>query len=388
VADLFGGDWGQAWASAVESGVLGPTGNLGRGRTLAAKGGVHSVEVEPGQLSGRVDLSGGEERLVPQIGVRPMTEDEWERLVGLVVEQGPLSAAVLTGELPYALHALSQEAEANVMPGSAQTSVDCTCAQWSETCVHATALGYVLVDIVANDPWALLLLRGRDRSELIDAVRALRAERAGLELGETSDEPREPDMGVPASAAHRRTPGPLPVAAPIPRRPGRPVQWSTAPPADSGLVLQELRAAASDAAARATEMLSGTGTTGLHLSVDADLARRAHLVTADGAALDALAAASGRKIEDLEKWALAWGHGGEDGFAMLDLRWEPTADQMQPAVDALGERTRLARNVASRGMVQLRRDHRNRWWRFDADDRLGWVLASGSFADPADALDS
>jgi hypothetical protein len=38
--------------------------------------------------------------------------------------------------------------------------------------------------------------------------------------------------------------------------------------------------------------------------------------------------------------------------------------------------------------VQLRRDHRNRWWRFDADDRLGWVLASGSFADPADALDS
>lgn len=394
MADKAGGfQWSEAWADAIAAGVLGSNRNVGRGRGLAARGGVHSVEVEPGQLSGRVDVAGGEERLVPQVGIRPMSDEQWRRLIDLIVEHGPLSAAVLTGELPFALHELSSDVGAPVMPEAEHTSVDCTCPEWSDTCVHAVALGFVLVDIVSADPWSLLLLRGRDRSDLIDAIRTLRADRAGVEVTETSDEPREPDLGVPAAAAHRRTPTALPTAAQIPRRPGEPVLWATAPPADSGLDLSELRSAAADAAVRAVEMLANTGVSGAQLSVEADIARRAHRLTSaddtgDMELLRELAVRSGRSAEELETWALAWGQGGEEGFVMLTLRWEPAPPAMEPAVSVLGEPTRISRNVASKGSVQLRLDQDGCWWRFEADDRLGWILASGAFGEPGDALDS
>jgi uncharacterized Zn finger protein len=374
--------WRLAWVDALEVGLLGSVVHLAKGRALVRQDRLSRIEVEPGLVTARVEVAGADERFVPQISVQPLGDDEWGRLVDVVVSRSVLAVAVLTGELPFEIHNILDDSGVSLVPSAAQTSIDCTCPSWTDACAHVTGLGFVVADLIEADPWTLLVLRGRDRGALIDAVRSRRAELAGDEVIERTHEPREADAGVVASAAYRREPTRLPPSALIPQRPGTPISWSAAPPADSGIDAQQLRDAVADAAWRAVELLSGTGTSGLELSVDADLARRAH----HSDDVSALAAAAQVDVDELARAALGWGCGGAAGFDILTLVWDPPAEMMESAAALFSGRVRVKNNVVTSGPVQLRVDRSHTWWRFVADDHLGWMIDSGGFDDPDDAV--
>ncbi|MDH3296570.1 MAG: hypothetical protein OER95_19790, partial [Acidimicrobiia bacterium] len=222
--------------------------------------------------------------------------------------------------------------------------------------------------------------------------------------GEVSHRPRGADPGVNAADAYRRWRSidegatdsgrwPPPSVA-VPGRARTLPHLAVAPPADSGVDEGELRDLVADAARRAVAMLSGEGTSGLNLSVGADVARRA--VTGDVAAI---ASATDRAADELAAAARAFRHGGPAGMAAADHRWDASADQLRPGVDALtawatrtpsagGRPPRVVQraNTVSAGLVQLRLDETGTWWRFDVDDQLGWLLGAPGSDDPAELL--
>ena len=93
--------------------------------------------------------------------------------------------------------------------------------------------------------------------------------------------------------------------------------------------LGALRGLATDAAARALGLLQGAASSGLELTVDQDLARRAAALLADGPggtdtpALNVLARCAGLPGRELLRRALAFRYGGAEGLTVLDEAWDP-----------------------------------------------------------------
>jgi uncharacterized Zn finger protein len=50
----------------------------------------------------------------------------------------------------------------------------CTCPDWANPCKHIAAVHYLLGERFDEDPFLMFLLRGRDRDEIVSALRARR----------------------------------------------------------------------------------------------------------------------------------------------------------------------------------------------------------------------
>jgi hypothetical protein len=53
-----------------------------------------------------------------------------------------------------------------------ELDMKCTCPDWAVPCKHASAVLYVLAEAFDDDPFLVLAWRGRDRDDLLDALRA------------------------------------------------------------------------------------------------------------------------------------------------------------------------------------------------------------------------
>ena len=369
--------WDSRWLERLPY-LFDDTSQMAAGRALARKA-RPDIELEPGSASARfVDRRSD---ATATIALRPFDESAWVRLVAGVVERPALAAAVLTGELPVELEQLGDDdRDARLLPRTLELRVVCSCESWAEPCVHGWAVLFGLAELIKRDPNVLLLLRNRTRQHLVEPVRSARGMVGSA--GPTSHQPRGADRGM-ASGGVRRTPEPLPRPLPPPWRPATPPLLPMAPPVDSGVELADLAAVMADGAIRALALLNGEGSSGLHHSVEVDLVRRA---AASPAMLLVIAEKGAIDPSDLERRAIAWRHGGLAALAINDQRWEAPEAFLAQGLMALPG-ARQAANTLTAGRVQLRVDPDQAWWRFDADERLGWLLSAGGFDDPADALD-
>lgn len=363
------GSWGEAWIGALEGGAVPDPSGLSAGRTDAKKRSVTMLELAPGVARARV----GDDAV--QLGVRQLSDAAWHDVFAFAIGRPAVAAGLLAGAVPDALQIL-------LLPGSGDVSAECSCSAWAEPCRHAAALCHHLGDLMDDDGFVLTQLRGRSRSDILDAIRVRRAESSGTELRVESGEPRGADPGTSASAAWRRDPPPMPAPLRLGREPGGLRPLAAAPPADSGIPLTELQELVADAAQRAFAMLAGESTSGLDLSVGSDVARRA----VDGD-IDRIAETTRLDRTELAAAAEAWRFGGAAGLAVARRQMDAANRLMTPGIAALGAGAKVRGNRVSEGTLQLRRDEDGMWWRFQADDELGWVLVSEAAADPAELLD-
>ncbi len=365
--------WSEAWLTALVDGAGFDSSRLARGRGPARRGLVENIELSPGLV--RADVGGGGAPEAAQLGVQRLSDGRWDELLDAVAARPSDSAAVLSGSVPNEL------AEA-ALPGGGDISPGCSCGSWDDLCPHSAALCHGVAELFDDDPFALLLLRGRRRDQLLGALRARRAATRGVATAAAAEHPRGLDHGVSGADAYRGTPTPLTQTARLPSRPGRMPDLDAVPPAGSGIEVSELSALVADAAKRAFEMLGGDADSAIQLSFEADIARRAH----DG---DVAAISTHTNIAEaeLKTAALAWRWGKAAGLAIGNDRWDPLPDQVAPAVSALGNRAKARRNWVSSGRTQLRLDKAGMWWRFEADDDLGWVLATEGSPDPSELVD-
>ncbi len=168
--------WSRRFLEVLESFALGS--RLTRGKNYARRGQVLSLEVAPGVVTASVQGS----RKAPykvSIALPAFSELVWAKVEVTLAEQAIHSARLLAGEMPQDLEEVFLSAGAPLFPERAKDlTLYCSCPDWEVPCKHLAATFYLLAERFDDDPFAILLWRGRTRTALLNRLRELRGSEA------------------------------------------------------------------------------------------------------------------------------------------------------------------------------------------------------------------
>ncbi|WP_443051800.1 SWIM zinc finger family protein, partial [Streptomyces sp. GSL17-113] len=124
-------------------------------------------------------------------------ENEWERLLEVIVEQAGHIAALLDRDMPPRLVEDAADVGIELLPGIGDLEPECACGAWDH-CPHTAALSYQTVRLLDEDPFALLLMRGRGERELLNALQERSTARAAGQTtgGTVTPAEQEESQGV------------------------------------------------------------------------------------------------------------------------------------------------------------------------------------------------
>lgn len=193
--------WSRRFLEVLESFALGS--RLTRGKNYARRGQVLSLSVAPGVVTAAVQGS----RRTPYkvtISLPAFGELVWAKVEVSLAEHAIHCARLLAGEIPHDLEAVFATAGAPLFPErAADLSQRCSCPDWEVPCKHLAAAFYLLAEHFDEDPFAILLWRGRSRESLLGRLRELRGSDplVSPEQPQGSDGPRSGAMTALAALA-------------------------------------------------------------------------------------------------------------------------------------------------------------------------------------------
>jgi uncharacterized Zn finger protein len=333
---------------------------LRRGRRFAGSGRVGPITISPGRITAVVEDPDGVVEVT--VHLTELTDTEWDRLLDQVGAEAGHLAALLDGEVPRALVHSADAAGVPLLPTVGDLESDCDCPDIGDPCQHAAALCYQAAWLLDEDPFVLLLLRGRATDELLEALgtRRMRPDEPADGTGSGVDRP------VSAAEAYASAPAPLPPPPPDPQR-ARELVVPEAP----GLPPDALALLAADAALRARQLLTAAGVPPTEW---ADAARWAatHPATAER-----VVASAGQGVVPAVR---AWELSGAAGPAALERAGEDATPE-----EAAAEAELLAGGAESG--TRIRRGPDGRWYPFRWVHGLWWP-AGPPERDPATALET
>lgn len=187
--------WSRRFLEVLESFALGS--RLTRGKNYARRGQVLSLEIDPGVVRASVQGS----RKTPykvSIALPAFSEMVWAKVEVTLAEQAIHSARLLAGEMPHDLEGVFLAAGAPLFPQRAgDLNLSCSCPDWEVPCKHLAATFYLLAERFDDDPFTILLWRGRSRAALLDRLRELR----GVDTAPRGQEPAVPAAEGPRVGA-------------------------------------------------------------------------------------------------------------------------------------------------------------------------------------------
>ena len=164
--------WSRRFLEVLESFALGS--RLTRGKNYARRGQVLSLSVAAGMVKASVQGS----RKTPYtltIALPAFSELVWAKVEVCLAEQAIHSARLLAGEMPHDLEQVFATAGAPLFPQQVNDlNMSCSCPDWEVPCKHLAATFYLLAESFDDDPFAILLWRGRGREALLGRLRDLR----------------------------------------------------------------------------------------------------------------------------------------------------------------------------------------------------------------------
>ncbi|GAA1735700.1 hypothetical protein [Brachybacterium phenoliresistens] len=142
---------------------------LAAGRRLARSQAVQWIDVGPGTVRAEALDPDGELRR-PQLGISAFSADERSAVLRVAARRHDLALRMSAGEYPEEFEADLAREEMSLLPHTTSDGTfHCTCMDWPGPCQHVSALLYLLVEAVDEDPLLLLTLRGLDLSDLAGA---------------------------------------------------------------------------------------------------------------------------------------------------------------------------------------------------------------------------
>jgi uncharacterized Zn finger protein len=164
--------WSRRFIEVLESFHLGS--RLTRGKNYARRGQVIDLFVEPGAVTAQVQGSRSRPYRV-RIGLQPFGKADWVKATEALTADAWYAAKLLAGEMPREIIDLFAGLGLSVFPAqAADLPMDCSCPDWSVPCKHIAATFYLLAERFDEDPFEILAWRGRDRTELLNAISATR----------------------------------------------------------------------------------------------------------------------------------------------------------------------------------------------------------------------
>ncbi|MFN2539001.1 MAG: SWIM zinc finger family protein [Mycobacteriales bacterium] len=186
--------WSRRFLEVLESFALGS--RLTRGKNYARRGQVLSLSVAPGVVTAAVQGS----RKAPYkvtIALPAFGELVWAKVEVSLAEQAIHSARLLAGEMPHDLEEVFSVAGASLFPERANDlAQSCSCPDWEVPCKHLAATFYLLAEHFDEDPFAILLWRGRTRESLLGRLRELRGSDPLVSPGPLHETPDGPRVGA------------------------------------------------------------------------------------------------------------------------------------------------------------------------------------------------
>jgi uncharacterized Zn finger protein len=165
--------WAKRWLSVLESYGIGS--RLQRGRSYARSGQVLNISVQSGAVSAQVQGSRPKPYAVT-IAVNSLADTDWEKILDLISEQAIYSAQLLDGTMPQDIETLFTSASIPLFPARARDmQTNCSCPDSANPCKHIAAVYYLLGEEFDRDPFLIFALRGRNRDQIIEALRQRRA---------------------------------------------------------------------------------------------------------------------------------------------------------------------------------------------------------------------
>lgn len=200
--------WARELLAALEDAALDAT-VLRAGRRFAGSGRIGPITVAPGRVSAVADdPDDGPVDVV--VHLPELDDDGWHRFAVQVTAEAGHLAALLDGEVPRSLVASADAAGVALLPGTGELESECGCPDIGDPCVHSAALAQQFAWLLDDDPFLLLLLRGRGRDELL-----------GPQQPDGGAPPTPAPVGDPVGLPHVPPPGPY-VLLPVPPPPGLP----------------------------------------------------------------------------------------------------------------------------------------------------------------------
>ena len=395
--------WGKAWLKALEDTAL-DLQQLKEGRRVAREGRVGAVSVRPGRITAVVGERDGS-TYRSDVLLQELDDQEWDRFLGMAVERAGHIAALLDREMPPHLVEDAAAAGVDLLPGIGDLEPECTCEAWDH-CPHTAALCYQVARLLDQDPFVLLLMRGRGERRLLDELQERIAAPAGAQAAAAVPDERAagPEVaGVPAVQAFSAggiLPA-LPAPPELPEAPGDAPSLDTEAEPAAGLDPAALEMLARDAAARAHLMLTEALAPGHEEqpvygdpTAREDAVRLAADARPEPWIVSRLASGSGRPRAGFPAAVAAWRYGGATALSVLDEDRPLDGEALARARTRLAEawegdeapRLRAERNrwTSADGALQLRYGPDGRWYPYRRQDGQ-WFPAGPADDDPAAA---
>ncbi|MEU9560033.1 SWF or SNF family helicase [Streptomyces fumanus] len=386
--------WGRAWLKALEDTALDGE-QVRTGRRLARAGAVGAVSVRPGRVTAIVQDRDGTGHRADVLLAR-LDDAQWDRFLGMTAERGGHVAALLDREMPPHLVEDAESAGIDLLPGVGDLEPECDCDAWDH-CGHTAALCYQVARLLDQDPFVLLLLRGRGEQAALEALQAY----GDGSAGEGTARADGVDAAGAYAAGHVLPPLPVPPALgeepPVPPS----LDTDTAPP--PGVDPDALTFLVSRTAAEARRLLADALRPGHEHEPptgESPVAQDAVRLAAGGpgpAVTARLADGSGRDRESLALAVRAWRLGGPAALAVLEEEWTPEGETLARARAALETawdaderpalRARANHWTVTGSPHQLRLGRDGRWWPYRQENGR-WTPVGDAAQDPATALAS
>ncbi|MEV6305091.1 SWIM zinc finger family protein [Actinoplanes sp. NPDC051861] len=158
--------WSRRFVDVLEE--VCDAGRLARGRNYARKGQVMDFALKPGRVTARVQGSRPQPYSVT-ITISHFDEAQWTEITEQLGARALYRAALLAGQMPHEIVELFTEHGLPLFPS--ELDIRCSCPDWGVPCKHGSAALYVLAEAFDDDPFLVLAWRGRDRDQLLDALR-------------------------------------------------------------------------------------------------------------------------------------------------------------------------------------------------------------------------
>jgi uncharacterized Zn finger protein len=197
------GWWARRWQALLKD--LGVEGDAGSLRGCRVK----RLEVTPGLILAQVqDRELGAAAIEVHLPV--LDDAQWDRVLQALAGQALYAAQLLAGNMPAELEAMFVQAGAALLPAAAEIVQQCSaCPPGERPCRPLAAVYWQLNEMLAEDPWLLLRLRGRDQQQVLAAIH-MRRNSASPENG---NRPAAPAVAVEAAKGAFYTPGDQALAA-------------------------------------------------------------------------------------------------------------------------------------------------------------------------------
>lgn len=197
--------WSKRFLEALNR--MGMDNRLARGRTYARKGQVMRLTVKDGTVEAAVQGSSSRPYTIT-ISLKQWDTKGWSSVITHIADQALYSAQMLAGEMPHEIEGIVDKAGFSLFPkNGTDLRTTCSCPDYANPCKHIAAVYYILAERFDKDPFLIFEMRGKNKEELLAA---LRDERGGEEE-ETEPEPEVTEIPAPELSVQNffsmKTPG-------------------------------------------------------------------------------------------------------------------------------------------------------------------------------------